>query len=141
MANKRQSTISLMAQNVFMIILKTQLLRVPLRSQRHCGFGRGLSLLNWVWLATHGEEEREKTGLKLSQQWTGWLLPFSESQARVCLTRQPGPPTPRRGCVLRSWVARNQAKESLSFPLCDLCFLRCKGKTCAPELIMEREAP
>ena len=26
-----------------------QLLRVPLRSQGHCGFGRGLSLLNWVW--------------------------------------------------------------------------------------------
>lgn len=30
---------------------------------------------------------------------------------------QPGCPTPRRDCVLRSWVARNQAKESLSFPL------------------------
>ena len=31
-----------------------QLLRVPLRSQGHCGFGRGLSLLNWVWCNWRG---------------------------------------------------------------------------------------
>ena len=31
-----------------------QLLRVPLRSQGHCGFGRGLSLLNWVWCNRRG---------------------------------------------------------------------------------------
>ena len=31
-----------------------QLLRVPLRSQAHCGFGRGLSLLNWVWCNRRG---------------------------------------------------------------------------------------
>ena len=31
-----------------------QLLRVPLRSQGHCGFGRGPSLLNWVWCNRRG---------------------------------------------------------------------------------------
>ena len=32
-----------------------QLLRVTLRSQGHCGFGRGLSLLNWVWCNRRGQ--------------------------------------------------------------------------------------
>ena len=27
---------------------------MPLRSQGHCGFGRGLSLLNWVWCNRRG---------------------------------------------------------------------------------------
>ena len=31
-----------------------ELLRVPLRSQGHCGFGRGLSLLNCVWCNRRG---------------------------------------------------------------------------------------
>ena len=33
---------------------RRELLRVPLRSQGHCGFGRGPSLLNWVWCNRRG---------------------------------------------------------------------------------------
>ena len=38
-----------------------QLLRVPLRSQGHCGFGRGPSLLNWVWCNRRGPHLMENS--------------------------------------------------------------------------------
>ena len=63
-----------------------ELLRVPLRSQAYCGFGRGLSGLLWVWCnACSSFDLKTKSGWSGCSNWPGKHLP-REPEVRVSLS-------------------------------------------------------
>ena len=72
-----------------------QLLRVPLRSQGHCGFGRGPSLLNWVWCNRRGphlEWRQEPQGSSPFLTQVAEYLPSTDKRVTPRLPWRNGSP-------------------------------------------------
>ena len=92
-----------------------KLLSVPLRSQGHCGVGRGLSELHWVWCNGRGphdklrqEPQGSSPGFECAGSDSDRRVPAElgqESQASSCL---------RKGTPLASRVAQGVSGPSSS---------------------------